>query len=262
MIEIEGLSVSYRSGGVEVPALSGVSLALPPGRITGLVGESGSGKTTLVMAILGLLPPEAQVSGRILIDGVNVVGMPENDLDRFRWTRVSLVPQGSQNAFNPVLSIGAQIAEPIRVHQGLGRAEAEERVRLLLDEVGLGAEAAVRFPHELSGGQRQRAALAMALSCDPGFLLADEPTTALDVLIQAEIADLLRRAVRERKMGMALVTHDLPLASGLCETICVFDRGKLVETLPAIDLAWGAKHPRTQALVKALLEMEGGDGVP
>jgi len=257
MIEIEGLSVSYRSGKKEVQALSGVSLSLPSGQITGLVGESGSGKTTLVMAILGLLPPEARVAGRILVDGVDVVGMAENERDRFRWIRVALVPQGSQNAFNPVLSIGSQVAEPLRVHRGLGRREAEKRARMLLDEVGLGSKAAERFPHELSGGQRQRAALAMALSCDPAFLLADEPTTALDVLIQAEIADLLKRAVRERKMGMALVTHDLPLASGLCETICVLDGGRLVETVPAKDLARGAKHPRTRALVAALLEMEG-----
>jgi len=257
MIEIEGLSVSYRSGGKEVRALSGVSLSLPSGRITGLVGESGSGKTTLVMAILGLLPPEARVSGHILGDWADVVGMPEHGLDRFRWSRVALVPQGSQNAFNPVLSIGAQIAEPLCVHRGLGRREASRRARMLLEEVGLGAKAAERYPHELSGGQRQRAALAMALSCDPAFLLADEPTTALDVLIQAEIADLLKRAVRERKMGMALVTHDLPLASGLCETICVLDGGQLVETLPAEDLAAGARHPKTRSLVGALLEMEG-----
>lgn len=257
MIALENLTVRYRVGGREVPALTGVSLSLQPGRITGLVGESGSGKSTLVMAILGLLPPEAEIKGRILIDGVDVVGMPEAELDRFRWTRVALVPQGSQNAFNPVLSVGVQVAEPLRVHLGLGRAEAEEKARGLLEEVGLGSTAAGRFPHELSGGQRQRAALAMALSCGPAFLLADEPTTALDVIIQAEIAELLRRTVRERRMGMAVVTHDLPLASGLCETICVLDGGRLVETLPAGDLSTGAKHPRTAALVRALAEMEG-----
>jgi ABC-type glutathione transport system ATPase component len=256
MITLENLSVLYRSGDREVAALSGVSLALPSGRVTGLVGESGSGKTTLVMAILGLLPPEARIAGHILLEGVDVVGIGESALDRFRWTRVALVPQGSQNAFNPVLSIGEQVAEPIRVHLGLSRQEAGRKTGRLLDEVGLGKRMAGRFPHELSGGQRQRAALAMALSCDPAFLLADEPTTALDVIIQAEIVELLRRTVRERKMGMAVVTHDLPLASGLCETICVLDGGRLVETLPADDLAGNARHPRTRALVKALLEME------
>jgi len=256
MIALENLSVLYRTQGRDVPALSDVTLSLPAGRVTGLVGESGSGKTTLVMAILGLLPPEARVQGRILLEGVDVAGMAESGLDRFRWTRVALVPQGSQNSFNPVLSIGEQVAEPIRIHRGASRAEAEKKTRRLLDEVGLGARTAGRFPHELSGGQRQRAALAMALGCDPAFLLADEPTTALDVIIQAEIVELLRRTVRERKMGMALVSHDLPLASGLCETICVLDGGRLVETLPAEDLAERARHPRTRALVKALLEME------
>lgn len=256
MIELENLSVLYRSEGREVAALSGVTLSLPAGRVTGLVGESGSGKTTLVMAILGLLPPEARIAGHIRLDGVDVAGMAESGLDRFRWTRVALVPQGSQNSFNPVVSVGEQIAEPIRVHLGSGRAEAEGKACRLLDEVGLGRKVAGRFPHELSGGQRQRAALAMALSCDPAFLLADEPTTALDVIIQAEIVELLRRTVMDRKMGMALVTHDLPLASGLCETVCVLDGGRLVETLPAEDLSGNARHPRTKALVKALLEME------
>ena len=166
------------------------------------------------------------------------------------------MPQGSQNAFNPVLAVGSQVAEPARIHLGLSRGEADRKAESLLDEVGLGRKAARRYPHELSGGQRQRAALAMALACDPAFLLADEPTTALDVIIQAEIAELLRRTVRERKMGMALVTHDLPLAAGLCETICVLDGGRLVETLPSENLASGAKNARTRALVKALLEME------
>ena len=208
------------------------------------------------MAILGLLPPEASVRGHIRLDGVDVAGMMDSGLDRYRWTRVALVPQGSQNSFNPVISVGEQVAEPMRVHLGFSRAAADGKACRLLDEVGLGKKVAGRFPHELSGGQRQRAALAMALSCDPAFLLADEPTTALDVIIQAEIVELLRRTVRDRKMGMALVTHDLPLASGLCETICVLDGGRLVETLPAEDLAENARHPRTMALVKALLEME------
>ena len=257
MIELEGFSVRYRSPGRDVFALSEVTLSLAAGRVTGLVGESGSGKTTLVMAILGLLPPEAETLGAIRVEGADVTRMPERDLDRIRWTRVALVPQGSQNAFNPVLAVGSQVAEPARIHLGRSRGEADRKAESLLDEVGLGRKAARRYPHELSGGQRQRAALAMALACDPAFLLADEPTTALDVIIQAEIAELLRRTVRERKMGMALVTHDLPLASGLCETICVLDRGRLVETLPAEELASGAKNAKTRALVKALLEMEG-----
>jgi ABC-type glutathione transport system ATPase component len=256
MIRIENLSVRYRSGSRDVAAVSGVSLELQRGRITGLVGESGSGKSTLVMAILGLLPPEATVEGRILLDGVNLIGLEEAKLDRFRWTRVALVPQGSQNAFNPVISVGEQVAEPIRLHQGLSRPEAGKKVGRLLDEVGLGVKVASRYPHELSGGQRQRAALAMALGCDPAFLLADEPTTALDVIIQAEIVELLRRTVRERKMGMAVVTHDLPLASGICESICVLDGGRLIETLSSEHLGDGAIHPKTRSLVKALREME------
>lgn len=256
MIELESLSVLYRSDTRPVAALSEVTLKLPGGKITGLVGESGSGKTTLVMAILGLLPPEARVEGRILLGGVEVTKMEESELDRFRWTSVALVPQGSQNAFNPVRTIGDQIAEPIRIHMGFSRLEAEAKASQLLDEVGLGGKTLGRFPHELSGGQRQRAALAMALGCSPLFLLADEPTTALDVIIQAEIVDLLRRTVKERKMGMAVVTHDLALASGFCETICVLDGGRLVETLPAGDLAGRARHPRTKALIQSLRDME------
>lgn len=252
MIALENLSVLYRTQGRDVPALSDVTLSLPAGRVTGLVGESGSGKTTLVMAILGLLPPEARVQGRILLEGVDVAGMAESGLDRFRWTRVALVPQGSQNSFNPVLSIGEQVAEPIRIHRGASRAEAEKKTRRLLDEVGLGARTAGRFPHELSGGQRQRAALAMALGCDPAFLLADEPTTALDVTIQAQILNLMKRLREDIGTSILLITHNLGVVAEMADHVAVMYAGQVVESAPVEAIFSRPAHPYTLGLLRSL----------
>ena len=251
MLEIRDLHIAYPKSAGE--AVRGVSFDLSHGRMAGLVGESGSGKTTIVTAVLGLLPEGSRVSGAILFEGRNLLALPEDELRRLRWKEIALVPQGAQNSFTPVKTIGSHIEEVLRVHLGVTGETARLRAAELLEQVELDARIVKRYPHELSGGQKQRAAIALALACEPRLLLADEPTTALDVITQAGVLKLLMRLKAERDLTVLLVTHDLPLAASVCDELLVMKDGELVERGAPRKLIHSPEQPYTRRLVEAIL---------
>ncbi|MDR2180042.1 MAG: ABC transporter ATP-binding protein [Synergistaceae bacterium] len=262
-IELRGLSVTYGSRGKndkEVRAVRDCSFSIARGDIVGLVGESGSGKSSALMAIPRLLPAGTKVSGQIFCDGEDISALGEEAMNRWRWRRIALVPQGAMNSFTPHLSVERHITEVLTHHMKMTRREGRECAAELLKTVGLEAQGASsvldRYPHELSGGQKQRAALATALACGPDFLLADEPTTALDVITQKEVLDMTAALVRERGMGLLLVTHDLPLAAGLCDVLIVMKEGSVVEIGPSRTVVDAPRHPYTRKLIQAIRSLE------
>ena len=249
MIRVKGLSVAI--GGQ--PVLDGVSLDLPPGSVTGLVGESGSGKSMTALAVMGLLPNRAQVSGQVLLDGQNLLALPEHKLCRIRGARIGMIFQEPMTALNPLMCIGDQVAEVLRSHQNLDRRAALARARERLDRVGLPGPRfpLTLYPHELSGGQRQRVAIAMAIAQQPDLLIADEPTTALDVTTQARILDLLKGLVRDEGMALLLITHDLAVVAGMADRVAVMQGGRIVESGPASAVFRRRSHPYTRQLFAA-----------
>ena len=248
-------------GNRELHAVRGVSVELRPGERMGLVGESGCGKTTAILALIGLLPGSASVAGRVYLHDEDVLAKGEETISPHRWNDIAMVFQGAMNAFNPVKTIGTQIAEPMELHgTSTGRA-ARAQVRELLELVGISGERADRYPHEFSGGMRQRAAIALALACQPQVLLADEPTTALDVMVQAQILELMLRLTRELGLALVLVTHDLPVVAQVCERAAVMYAGEIVESGRLDDLFHEPKHPYTRMLFAATPDLYGEDEV-
>jgi peptide/nickel transport system ATP-binding protein len=256
MLEIQDLHVWFElEGGRELHAVKGVTLNVEPGERLGLVGESGCGKTTTALAVMGLLPPNASVAGRILLDGKDILAGGEETIRPHRWVDVAIVFQGAMNALNPVRTIGSQIEEAIELH-GRGKGAAAQTGELL-ESVGIPATRAGRFPHELSGGMRQRASIAMALSCNPRVLIADEPTTALDVMVQAQILELLDALCRDFGLALVLVTHDLPVVAQLCDLGAVMYAGEIVERADLETLYHSPGHPYTRLLFAATPDLSG-----
>jgi len=245
----------------QLHAVQGVSFGVDPGERLGLVGESGCGKTTALLALMGLLPPSAQVSGSVTVNGEELLAGGEDALRPHRWTDVAMVFQGAMNALNPVKTVGAQIVEPMRFHGTASGDAAERQAGELLELVGLPASAAKRYPHEFSGGMRQRAAIAMALACDPKVLLADEPTTALDVMVQAQILQLLRSLTADLGLALVLVTHDLPLVTQMCERAVVMYAGRVAESAAVDTLFHDPRHPYTRLLFAATPDLSGVEDV-
>lgn len=261
MIDIQNLSVTYRrmtsEGGESfAEAAKDVSLTVTRGRFHALAGESGSGKTTVLMAIPGLLPRGTALSGRIILEGKDLLSMTEEELNRIRWRRIALVPQGAMNSFTPVITVGRHVEEVLSVHLGLSRRESEERIPSLFALAGLDGELARRYPHELSGGQKQRAAIALALACEPDYLLCDEPTTALDVVTQQGIISTLKELVDKRGLGLLLISHDLPLAASAASRLYIMKDGRLVEEGEPRTIVSSPQNPHTRALIEALLDLE------
>jgi peptide/nickel transport system ATP-binding protein len=262
LLEVDDLHVWFDlPNGRKLHAVQGVSFSVDAGTRLGMVGESGCGKTTTILALMGLLPPTASVSGRVLLDGVDVLERGEQTVAPHRWKDVAMVFQGAMNAFDPVRRIGDQIAEPMELHGHASGHEAVERVRELLDLVGIQPERARSYPHELSGGMRQRAAIAMALSCAPRVLLADEPTTALDVMVQAQVLELLTYLSNALGLALVFVTHDLPIVAQTCTHAAVMYAGRIVEQGPTEALYHETRHPYTRMLWAATPDLDASEEV-
>jgi peptide/nickel transport system ATP-binding protein len=258
LLELEDLHVWFDlGGGRELHAVRGLSLALDAGQRLGLVGESGCGKTTTVLGLLGLLPPSASVSGRVLLNGEDILAGGENSIRPHRWNDLAIVFQGAMNALNPVQTVSAQIVEVLELHRAATGRAARARVGELLEAVGIPRDRADRYPHEFSGGMRQRAAIAMALACNPSVLVADEPTTALDVMVQAQILELLDALCRDFGLALLLVTHDLPVVAQLCDRAAVMYAGEIVEQGPVDALFHDPRHPYTRLLFAATPDLHG-----
>ena len=262
LLEVDDLHVWFDLGnGRELHAVQGVSFSLDPGERLGVVGESGCGKTTSMLGLLGLLPPNAAVAGRVLLSGADILSGGEETIRPHRWIDLAIVFQGAMNALNPVQTVGSQIVEALQVHELASGREARARTAELLESVGIPAARGDRYPHEFSGGMRQRAAIAMALACRPSVLVADEPTTALDVMVQAQILELLDALCRDFGLALLLVTHDLPVVAELCDRAAVMYAGEIVEHATVDALYHDPRHPYTRLLFAATPDLHG-DGVP
>ena len=261
VLDVRGLKTIFRTRAGEIHAVNDVSFALHAGELLGVVGESGSGKSVTMMSLLGLLPmPPAEVrAGEVLLDGRDILHLPADALRRVRGAKVGFVFQDPMTSLNPVFTVGMQIMEPLKKHLGMTRRQAEDRAVELLDLVGI-PDARARlynFPHQFSGGMRQRVMIAIALACDPDVLIADEPTTALDVTIQAQILELIKDL--RQKLGMAIIwiTHDLGVIAGIADRVLVMYGGQVVEHAPVKDLFANPQHPYTRALLKTIPKISG-----
>jgi peptide/nickel transport system ATP-binding protein len=254
LLAIDRVDVGFRVGGADVSAVSDVSLTIEEGDIFGLVGESGCGKTTLALAMMGLLPATADVRGSIRFQGRDLVGLSDDEMRHLRGDRISMVFQDPMTSLDPCFPVGEQVAETIRAHRPTDRGAARDRARRLLRDVGI-PDAERRYgdpPHRLSGGMRQRVVIATALANEPALMIADEPTTALDVTIQSQVLDLLRELRRTHHTTILLITHDLGVVAQLCDRVGVMYAGQLVEVAPVETIFGSPRHPYTQALLEAL----------
>lgn len=255
LLKINDLRIHFDTEEGIVPAVEGVNLSLGPGETLCLVGESGCGKSVTCHAVLQLTPPNGRiVSGSIEFEGTDLLGLDRNRMTKIRGSEIAMIFQDPMSALNPVHTVGAQLVESLVLHQALSRQEALSESLRLLDLVGIPeAKARLReYPHQLSGGMSQRVMIAIALACRPKLLIADEPTTALDVTIQAQILDLLRSLQKELQMAIILVTHDLGVVAEMAETVAVMYCGRVVEEAPAHDLFHSPMHPYTEGLLRSL----------
>ncbi len=258
LLEVRGLDVRFHVSGGSVHAVRGLDLSVHRGEVAAVVGESGSGKSATMLAALGLLDPNATVQGSVRFDGAELIGAPGSVLRNVRGGRIGMIFQDPMTSLNPVLTIGRQIAEAVITHQRVSPKQAEAKAVELLETVTLpDAKNRVRaFPHELSGGMRQRVMIAMALANDPDILIADEPTTALDVTIQAQILQVLRALQVERGLTIVLITHDLGVVAGLADTVHVMYAGTVVEAGPVVDVFHRSNHPYTAGLLASLPRLD------
>jgi peptide/nickel transport system ATP-binding protein len=257
LLEVEGLRVGFAAEDGPVQAVDGVSLALAAGEVLAVVGESGSGKSVTALSIMGLAGAGARVEGSVRLQGRELLGAGEDELRRVRGARVAMVFQDPSSSFNPVYRVGAQIVEAIRAHRELSGAEAHELALRTLDSVGVPdpERLAGSHPHQLSGGMCQRAMIAMALALEPSVLIADEPTTALDVTIQAQVLELLARLNRERDLATILITHDLGVVAEVADRVAVMYEGRIVEQGSLDQVFYEPKHPHTRELLEALVRL-------
>src|SRR5947207_1730114 len=259
LLQVEDLHVEFTTRRGIVHAVNGISFAIAPGETLGIVGESGCGKSVTSLAVLGLLARNGRVrSGRALFDGRNLIELSDRALRGLRGREIAMIFQDPMTSLNPVLTIGRQIRETLETHFDLNRKEAETRAAELIDRVGIpSAKARLRdYPHQFSGGMRQRAMIAMALACEPKLLIADEPTTALDVTIQAQILDLLRELVAEENAALILITHDLGVVAGMCERVNVMYAGMFMETATAEQIFERPRHPYTLGLLQSVPRLD------
>jgi len=259
LLAVDDLSVQFWTGGGTVHAVNGISFEIAAGETLGIVGESGCGKSVTALALLGLLPRAGSVkSGTARLEGRDLLQLKDRELRRLRGRQIAMIFQDPMTSLNPVLTIGRQIREALQAHFDMDRKEAEAKAAEVLDRVGIpSAKARLRdYPHQFSGGMRQRAMIAMALACEPKLLIADEPTTALDVTIQAQILDLLRELVAEENAALILITHDLGVVAGMCERVNVMYAGMFMETGSADQLFGAPRHPYTLGLLQSVPRLD------
>jgi peptide/nickel transport system ATP-binding protein len=255
VLECRDVRITYQTKGGGVPAVRGVDLTVNKGEVVGLAGESGCGKSTIAAAILRLLPAATTVEGDLLLEGKNVLDLKPGQLRAVRWTGASIIFQGAMHALNPVQRVGEQVAEAIVTHQQANQREAMVRVGALFEQVGLPPRRVHDFPHEMSGGQKQRVMIAMALACNPSMVIADEPTTALDVMVQAQVLKLLKQLQHELGLAMVFITHDLSVLVEVSDRLAIMYAGKIVEEGPAETVFHEPQHPYTEALAAAFPEI-------
>jgi oligopeptide/dipeptide ABC transporter ATP-binding protein len=261
LLEVSGLRTHFFTREGIVRAVDGISFSVEPGRTLGLVGESGCGKSVTALSIMGLLPkpPARVVGGSVRFDGRDLARLSERELEDVRGREIAMIFQDPMTSLNPTLTIGTQITETMRRHLGLSRGAARQRAIALLDEVHIprAAQRLDDYPHRFSGGMRQRVMIAIALSCNPKLLIADEPTTALDVSVQAGVLDLLDELRSEHGMAMIVITHDMGVVAEVADEVAVMYAGQIVEQAPAVELFDRPEHPYTEALLGALPQLEG-----
>ena len=252
LLDVRDLKAYFKLSSGWVRAVDGISFTLERGESLGLAGESGCGKTTAASAILKLLPENGKiVGGQVLFDGRNLAKRTEFGMQKIRWKEISMIFQGAMNALNPVIEVGKQIAEPIVLHEHLSEKAALARARELFDLVGISPKRLMEFPHQMSGGMRQRAMIAMALACNPKLVIGDEPTTALDVMVQAQILELIERLRRELSLSFILISHDLSVMAETCDKGIIMYAGKVVEAGSVSDIFRAARHPYTRRLIES-----------
>jgi peptide/nickel transport system ATP-binding protein len=252
-LNIEGLRTYYFTKRGPIKAVDGVSFLVKEGQAMGLAGESGCGKTTVALSIMKILPTHAKIiEGRILLKELDIAELPEKEMRKIRWKRISLVFQGAMNAFDPLFSLGDQIEEAILLHEPkFSKRDARVRAEELLELVGMERKRVKSYPHELSGGMRQRGLIAMALACRPEMLIADEPGTALDVIVQAQVLSMLEDLRKKLNLAVILITHDLSIIADTCDRAAIMYAGKIVEYVDVLDLFKDPLHPYTQGLIHA-----------
>ncbi len=257
LLSIKDLRVEYASGGKTVQAVNGVSLDIPKGASLGLVGETGAGKTTIAKAIMRILPDHATklVDGEITFDGVSILEASDSQLQKIRGGDISMVFQDPMTALNPIMTVGDQIAEGIALHQHLDKAHAKQEAIRMLETVGISADRAGEYPHQFSGGMKQRVVIAIALACSPKLLIADEPTTALDVTIQAQVLDLIKSLKRAQNTSLILITHDLGIVADICDQVAVIYAGEIVEWGSLEEIYDHPTHPYTIGLFGAIPDL-------
>ena len=254
---VEDLKIEYTSGGEAIHAVNGVSFELDKGSTIGLVGETGAGKTSRAKAILRILPDHATraVSGNVFFEGKDLLSLPEHDMRGYRGKSISMIFQDPMTALNPVKTVADQIVEGLRIHQKLSKHDALKEAVKMLETVGISEDRAYEYPHQFSGGMKQRVVIAIALACKPELLIADEPTTALDVTIQAQVLDLMKNLQKELGTAMILITHDLGVVADVCESVAVVYAGRIVEYGSKEDIFDHAAHPYTIGLFGALPDL-------
>src|SRR5919197_2233830 len=264
VLGVRGLKVTFPGSAGDVRAVRGVDYELRPGEVLGIVGESGSGKSASALAVTGLLPRYAQVEGSVLLDGEELVGRDDEAMAKVRGKRIAVVFQDPLSALTPVYTIGDQISEAIRIHNDVSRDAARKRTVELLKLVGIphAADRANAFPHEFSGGMRQRVMIAMAIANDPDVIIADEPTTALDVTIQAQILEVLKTAQEATGAGIVMITHDLGMVAGFADRVMVMYAGRAVETASVDDLFYRPRMPYTLGLLGSLPRLDAAERLP
>ena len=266
MLEVKNLVVHYETDDGCVQAVNGLSFTVGKKKTLGLVGETGAGKTTTALSILNLIPsPPGKIKqGEILLEGADVLLMSETELEKMRGNDVAMIFQDPMTALNPVMTVGEQIGQAFELHQKISKKEALEKAGEMLRMVGISESRLNNYPHQFSGGMRQRVVIAIALACNPKLLLADEPTTALDVTIQAQVLELMKELIRDRDMSMVLITHDLGVVAEICDDVAVMYAGQIIEVGSAWEIFNETKHPYTEGLFNSLpnLKKRGEELVP